>query len=353
MPDYVACCPVSNDIHIPQATNFYSCHLECICFQEKICDLYLRLHEPGSEELLTIFGSIILNFIDDIKNVMIEKNHLEQLYERTKDEHSLQIKRMEDEIDSHVKTLEDRVRLEQEKKFKLQEKEWKAKHVDDVASLRNEIRKLKESAVFTQATKEAIEKYELELQESKLKNEELTKTIEELTLDLTSTKSELSSVKKKLEEKECEVARQKKISHEDSIEIDNLISQIDLLQSANKTLHEKTDDLCEALRICRSYYRTQEAGAAALRAADFKNSKYAALAESKIFQPICIETFGPTDAQTQSFLNELCSRIVEVSGDPLDKNYVKQSFSILLQKYNSFCILDGALKYLCEAFNID
>ncbi|ESN90041.1 hypothetical protein HELRODRAFT_182945 [Helobdella robusta] len=90
----------------------------------------------------------------------------------------------------------------------------------------------------------------------------------------------------------------------------------------------------------------REAGAVALRAADFKNSKYAALAESKIFQPVCIETFGPTDAQTQSFLNELCSRIVEVSGDPLDKSYVKQSFSILLQKYNSFCILDGALKYL-------
>ncbi|ESN90349.1 hypothetical protein HELRODRAFT_166007 [Helobdella robusta] len=58
---------------------------------------------------------------------------------------------------------------------------------------------------------------------------------------------------------------------------------------------------------------SQEAGAAALRAADFKNSKYAALAESKIFQPVCIETFGPIDAQTQSFLNELCSRIVEVS----------------------------------------
>ncbi|ESN91578.1 hypothetical protein HELRODRAFT_165631 [Helobdella robusta] len=91
---------------------------------------------------------------------------------------------------------------------------------------------------------------------------------------------------------------------------------------------------------------SQEAGAAALRAADFNNSKYAALAESKIFQPVCIETFGPTDAQTQNFLNELCSRIVEVSGDPLDKSYVKQSFSILLQKYNSFCILDRALKYL-------
>ncbi|ESO03295.1 hypothetical protein HELRODRAFT_173581 [Helobdella robusta] len=75
---------------------------------------------------------------------------------------------------------------------------------------------------------------------------------------------------------------------------------------------------------------SQEAGAAALRATDFTNSKYAALADSKIFQPVCIETFGPSDAQTQSFLNELCSRIVEVSGDPLDKSYVKQSFSILL-----------------------
>ncbi|ESN96416.1 hypothetical protein HELRODRAFT_163476 [Helobdella robusta] len=91
---------------------------------------------------------------------------------------------------------------------------------------------------------------------------------------------------------------------------------------------------------------SQEAGAAALRAADFKNSKFAALADSKIFQSVCIETSGPTDFQTQNFLNEFCSRIVEVSGDPLDKSYVEQSFSILLQKYDSFCILDGALKYM-------
>ncbi|ESO02915.1 hypothetical protein HELRODRAFT_174380 [Helobdella robusta] len=46
---------------------------------------------------------------------------------------------------------------------------------------------------------------------------------------------------------------------------------------------------------------SQEAGAAALRAADFKNSKYAALAESKIFQPVCIETFCPTDARLRVF----------------------------------------------------
>ncbi|ESN95404.1 hypothetical protein HELRODRAFT_179478 [Helobdella robusta] len=76
---------------------------------------------------------------------------------------------------------------------------------------------------------------------------------------------------------------------------------------------------------------SHEAGAAALRAADFKNSKYAALAESKIFQPVCIETFGPTDFQTQSFLNELCSRIVEVSGDPLDKSYA--CFNVCILNY--------------------
>ncbi|ESO11011.1 hypothetical protein HELRODRAFT_167530 [Helobdella robusta] len=108
----------------------------------------------------------------------------------------------------------------------------------------------------------------------------------------------------------------------------------------NSACGTKLDDSCVRVSL------GLRLGLRALRAEDFKNSKYAALAESKIFQPVCIETFGPTDAQTQSFLNELCSRVVEVSGDPLDKSYVKQSFSILLQKYNSFCILDGALKYL-------
>ena len=34
-------------------------------------------------------------------------------------------------------------------------------------------------------------------------------------------------------------------------------TQLFLHRTSNKTLHEKTEDLCEALRICRSYYKTQ------------------------------------------------------------------------------------------------
>ncbi|ESN96045.1 hypothetical protein HELRODRAFT_163073 [Helobdella robusta] len=94
-------------------------------------------------------------------------------------------------------------------------------------------------------------------------------------------------------------------------------------------------------------YTSVEAGTAALKASDFKNEKYVSLNNlSKIFQPICIETFGPTDKHTSLFINELTRKIVNITGDPNEGNYLKQTLSLLLQKFNSFCILDGAARYL-------
>ncbi|ESN96482.1 hypothetical protein HELRODRAFT_163549 [Helobdella robusta] len=94
-------------------------------------------------------------------------------------------------------------------------------------------------------------------------------------------------------------------------------------------------------------YTSVEAGTAALKASDFKNEKYVSLNNlSKIFQPICIETFRPTDKHTSLFINELTRKIVNITGDPNEGNYLKQTLSLLLQKFNSFCILDGAARYL-------
>ncbi|ESO10526.1 hypothetical protein HELRODRAFT_183558 [Helobdella robusta] len=92
-------------------------------------------------------------------------------------------------------------------------------------------------------------------------------------------------------------------------------------------------------------YTAMEQGSAAVKAADFKNTKYKDLNDNtRVFVPICVETFGSVDKQTQLFFDNIATKIVEKSGDPNDKIYIKQNISLLLQKFNSFCILENIAK---------
>ncbi|ESO02733.1 hypothetical protein HELRODRAFT_184307 [Helobdella robusta] len=70
-------------------------------------------------------------------------------------------------------------------------------------------------------------------------------------------------------------------------------------------------------------YTAREQGSAAVKAADFKNTKYKHLNDNtRVFVPICMETFGPVDKQTQLFFDNIGTKIVEKSGDPNDKIYI-------------------------------
>ncbi|ESN95674.1 hypothetical protein HELRODRAFT_179145 [Helobdella robusta] len=64
---------------------------------------------------------------------------------------------------------------------------------------------------------------------------------------------------------------------------------------------------------------------------DFKNSKYVDLNDgTRLFVPVCVETFGPIDKVTQHFFDNISTKIIKVSGDPNDKMYMKQNVSLLL-----------------------
>ncbi|ESO04824.1 hypothetical protein HELRODRAFT_184697, partial [Helobdella robusta] len=92
-------------------------------------------------------------------------------------------------------------------------------------------------------------------------------------------------------------------------------------------------------------YTAMKQGSVAVKATDFKNTKYKDLNDkTRVFVAICVETFGPVDKQTQLFFDSIGTKIVEKSGDPNDKIYIKQNISLLLQKFNSFCILENITK---------
>ena len=75
--------------------------------------------------------------------------------------------------------------------------------------------------------------------------------------------------------------------------------------------------------VAASYVATasQSTGAAAEQAAERRCLKSAELSTANEYQPVAVETHGPMDEATISFISELGRKISEYSGDPFDSRY--------------------------------
>ena len=80
------------------------------------------------------------------------------------------------------------------------------------------------------------------------------------------------------------------------------------------------------------------AGRVAERAAAKKIAKYAEMCRNYIFVPLACEVSGVWCTDGLEFLNDLGSRISDVTGDRRDKDFLFQRLSIALQKGNAACM---------------
>jgi len=78
-----------------------------------------------------------------------------------------------------------------------------------------------------------------------------------------------------------------------------------------------------------------EAGAAARRAANIKNDKYAELDRNYLFCAVAIETLGPINAEGERFISELGRRLSLSSGDKRETMFLFQRLSIIVQRGNA------------------
>ena len=76
-----------------------------------------------------------------------------------------------------------------------------------------------------------------------------------------------------------------------------------------------------------------------------KNNNSSSKTAAYEFQPVAVETHGPMDEATISFISELRRKISEYSGDPFDSRYFFQRVSMLIQRYSSILF--------CETFPIE
>ena len=92
----------------------------------------------------------------------------------------------------------------------------------------------------------------------------------------------------------------------------------------------------------------RDSGSAAELAALRKIDKYSALEKTHFFQPIAVESLGPMNIATYSFLAELGRKISDVSGDDRESSYLFQRISVLIQRYNAIIIIIIIIIYFAQ-----
>jgi len=82
----------------------------------------------------------------------------------------------------------------------------------------------------------------------------------------------------------------------------------------------------------------REAGPPAELAAIRKISKYSALSQSYLFQPIAVENTGVLNSSVVDFLNTLGRRISSSSGEERGSFFLFQRISIFMQRFNAILL---------------
>ena len=82
----------------------------------------------------------------------------------------------------------------------------------------------------------------------------------------------------------------------------------------------------------------REAGAPAEQAAIRKISKYSALSQNYLFQPIAVENTGVLNSSAVDFLNALGRRISSSSGEERASLFLSQRIYITMQRFNAILL---------------
>ena len=75
-------------------------------------------------------------------------------------------------------------------------------------------------------------------------------------------------------------------------------------------------------------------------AVSHKPAKYTELESRYLFQPIAVESFGPLNGSTVSFLGGLGRRITDVSGENREGSFLFQRLPVLIQRFNAVLLHD-------------
>ncbi|NWW52760.1 RASEF protein, partial [Pedionomus torquatus] len=223
--------------------------------QEQVSVLYQNIHiaEP---RLIQPYEHVIKNFIREIKLQSTEMETLAIAVKRAQDKAAVQLSELEEEMEQRIQAAENKVKKEEKRKAEEALNELKRQYDTEVGDLEVTIKKLKKLEEQSKNVNHREDVIELKkrMHDMLLENQKLKKDLLEAQTNIAFLQSELDSLKSEYADQTLNSERDLEMIREYTEDRDNLERQIEILQSANRKLHDSNDGLRSALENSFSKY---------------------------------------------------------------------------------------------------
>ncbi|XP_031165053.1 ras and EF-hand domain-containing protein isoform X1 [Sander lucioperca] len=221
---------------------------------EEAATLYqnISLTEP---RLINLFEKVITNFTKEIKQQNSEMENLALTIKRVQDQASMQLSEMDDEIDQRIHAAERKTREQEKKQTETALSELRRSYETEMCELQCKIQRMQmiEEKYKSITVKDESSALKKKINELTLENQRLKQELMKSQTEVACLRSEMDSLKTELTDQSISLERDEEFMKHFSNERDVLERQIEILQTANRKLHDSNDGLRSALeRTSRS-----------------------------------------------------------------------------------------------------
>ncbi|XP_028942542.1 ras and EF-hand domain-containing protein [Antrostomus carolinensis] len=175
---------------------------------------------------------------------------------RAQEKAAVQLSELEEEMEQRIQAAEHKVKKEEKRKAEEALNELKRQYDTEVGDLQVTIKKLKKLEEQSKNVNHREDVVELKkrIHDMLLENQKLKKDLLEAQTNIAFLQSELDSLKSEYADQTLNTERDLEMIREYTEDRDNLERQIEILQSANRKLHDSNDGLRSALENSFSKY---------------------------------------------------------------------------------------------------
>ncbi|KAM9367648.1 ras and EF-hand domain-containing protein [Phaethornis superciliosus] len=223
--------------------------------QEQVSVLYQNIYiaEP---RLIQPYEHVIKSFIQEFRLKSAEMETLAIGVKRAQDKVAVQLSELEEEMEQRIQAAEHSIRKEEKRKAEEALNELKRQYDTEVGDLQMTIKKLKKLEEQSKHVnhKEDVVELKKRIHDMLQENQKLKKDLLEAQTNIAFLQSELDSLKSEYADQTLNTERELERIREYTEDRDNLERQIEILQSANRKLHDSNDGLRTALENSFSKY---------------------------------------------------------------------------------------------------
>ncbi|XP_004677600.1 PREDICTED: ras and EF-hand domain-containing protein [Condylura cristata] len=216
--------------------------------KEQVSTLYqnINLVEP---RLTQPYEHVIKNFIREIKLQSTEMESLAIAVKRAQDMAAMQLSELEEEMDQRIQAAEHKTRKDEKRKAEEALSDLRRQYETEVGDLQVTIKKLKKLEEQSKhiCQKEDVTALKKKIYDLSMENQKVKKDLLEAQTNIAFLQSELDALKSDYADQSLNSERDLQIIREYTEDRNSLERQIEILQTANRKLHDSNDGLRSAL----------------------------------------------------------------------------------------------------------